>query len=336
MKKVKKRHNGSELRQDLISGDWILFSPKRIYSLSSGDSFREQSRGRCPFADPKKAGGGKVIAWYPEDKVRGWRVAVIPNKSPAVRASRKVARQRGGGHLRHIEGYGHHEVVITRDHDSNFPKLSEEDANLLFHTFKDRYRSIAQDKNTDFISIFHNWGPKTGASVYHPHYQILSLPVVPPMNQRSLLNSKRYRRDYHKCAHCAEIELAQKSEKRMIYEDDLAVAFCPYAPKEPFEFRVSPKGHTPFFEKSTEYEIHSMVKALQFALRQLEKTIKNVNYNFYLHTAPVKERNKYRYYHWHIQVVPRLNISAGFELTTGMEINPIFPEEAVAILKRTK
>ncbi len=333
MEKTKK-NNGPELRQDLTSGDWILFSPKRVYSLSRGGNIKKQPKESCPFEDPKKAGGGRIISSYPEDQIKEWRIKVIPNKSPAVQISKKIARQRGKGHLRHIEGYGHHEVVITRDHDNNFPKLSEEDANLLFHVFKDRYRAIARDKNTDYISIFHNWGPKTGASVYHPHYQILSTPVVPPMNQRSLLNSRRYHREYHKCAHCVEIELAQKSGKRVIHEDELAIAFIPFAPKEPFEFRVSPKGHSPFFENSTEYEVHSMVKTLQFALQHLEKRIKGVNYNFFFHTAPVKERNRHSYYHWHIQVVPRLNITAGFELTTGMEINPIFPEEAVAILKK--
>ncbi|MDD5710786.1 MAG: DUF4921 family protein [Candidatus Colwellbacteria bacterium] len=333
MKKTRKKNSGPELRQDLVSGDWILFAPKRTYSLSRGSAIRKQSRKTCPFEDPRRAGGGKIIASYPEGELINWRVQVIPNKSPAVQISRKIARQRGKGHLRHIEGYGHHEVVITRDHNNNFVRLSEEDANLLFHVLKDRYQAIAHDKNTDFISIFHNWGPKTGASVYHPHYQILSLPVVPPMNQRSLLNSRRYNREYHQCAHCAEIKLAQKSKIRIIHEDELAIAFIPYAPKEPFEFRVSPKAHSPFFEKSTEYEIHSMIKALQFALRHLENKIAGVNYNFYFHTAPVKERSRHAYYHWHIQVVPRLNITAGFELTTGMEINPIFPEEAVSVLK---
>jgi UDPglucose--hexose-1-phosphate uridylyltransferase len=259
---------------------------------------------------------------------------VIPNKFPAVQVSRKIARCRGRGHQRHIEGYGHHEVIITRDHNQDFPQLPIEDANLLFSVLRDRYQAIAQDKNTDYISIFHNWGVKTGASIYHPHYQIISTPVVPPLNERSLLNARRYHREYQKCAHCTQIESARKSGNRVLYEDELAVAFMSYAPKEPFELRVSPKAHTSFFEESTEYEINSMVKALQFSLNSLEKKIKGINYNFYLRTAPVKNRNKHTYYHWHIQVVPRLSITAGFELTTGMEINPIFPEEAIAILKK--
>ena len=334
MDKAGRKNSGPELRLDLTSGDWILFSPKRTYTLSQGSVIRKQSKRGCFFENPKKAGGGKIIASYPKNQSKEWRIQVIPNKSPAVQVSRKIARQRGKGHLRHIEGYGHHEVVITRDHNDNFSKLSVEDANLLFQVFRDRYRTIARDKNTDYISIFHNWGPGAGASVYHPHYQILSTPVVPPMSQRGLLNSRRYNREYHKCAHCIQIKLAQKSGERVIYEDELAIAFIPYAPREPFEFRVSPKGHSPFFEESTEYEINSMVGTLQFALRRLEEKIKNVNYNFYFHTAPVKGKNKHSYYHWHIQVVPRLNVTAGFELTTGMETNPIFPEEAVAILKQ--
>jgi UDPglucose--hexose-1-phosphate uridylyltransferase len=329
----KRKNNGPELRQDLTSGDWVLFSPKRSYTVSQNNFIEKQPKKDCPFENPRVAGGGEIIASYPEGGLAKWRIQVIPNKSPAVQISSKIARRHGRKQERHIEGYGHHEVVITRDHDDNFSKLSIEDANLLFRVFKDRYQTIARDKNTDYISIFHNWGPKTGASVYHPHYQILSMPVVPPLSERSLLNARRYHRRYGGCAHCAQIESARKSGKRVLYENELAIVFTPYAPKEPFELRVSPRGHTPFFEKSTEYEINSMVKALQFALNRLEKKIKNINYNFYLRTPPVKERNKHAYYHWHVQIVPRLNAGGGFELTTGMEINPVVPEEAIAILK---
>ncbi|MDZ4231227.1 MAG: HIT domain-containing protein, partial [Patescibacteria group bacterium] len=203
--------------------------------------------------------------------------------------------------------------------------------------FRERYREIAKDKNTAYVSIFHNWGPHSGASIYHPHYQILSTPVLPPMAERSLNNARRYRNQRKECVHCLQVRLALEDKQRLIYEDELSVAFAPYAPKEPFEFRVSPKNHTSYFEDASEYEINSMVKSLQTAIKKLDKRVQHANYNFYLHTSPTKNKDRYGFYHWHIEVVPRelrhrFGMTGGFELATGIEVNPVLPEESVKIL----
>ncbi|PIR97803.1 MAG: hypothetical protein COT89_02740 [Candidatus Colwellbacteria bacterium CG10_big_fil_rev_8_21_14_0_10_42_22] len=324
-----------ELRQDLTSGDWILFSnarDKKPRDFVKENILPKQRRGKCIFENPKKAGGGRIISYHPEEK--NWKLIVIPNRFPAVISNKEKARIKKRGPFSHIDGYGHHEVVITKNHEKNFAQLPIEDANLLFNVFRERYQEIAKDKNTAYISVFQNRGPRAGASIYHPHYQILSTPVVPPLANHHLENSKNFFRDTKKCIHCSQIEFSHIRGDRIIHEDELSIAFAPYAPKEPFEFRVSPKGHSSYFEDASEYEIHSVVKSLQSSLRKLERKIKNANYNFYFHTSPVKNKKSYGFYHWHIQVVPRLNISAGFELTTGMEINSIFPEDAVKILNK--
>lgn len=321
-----------ELRQDLTSGEWILFSTNRAKKpsdFSIKNELIKQPKKGCVFENPEKAGGG-LIASYPDDKK--WRLKVVPNKFPSVVASEKKAVVKKRGTFSYIPGYGHHELVITKEHNKNFTKLSIEDANLLFNAFRERYRAISQDKNTAHISIFHNWGPKAGASIYHPHYQILSMPVMSIQAHRQLTSEKKYSRKNKICVHCQQIDLARVKGDRVIHEDELSIAFAPYAPEEPFEFRVSPKNHSSYFEDASEYEIHSIVKSLQSALIKLERKIEKTNYNFYIHTSPVKNKKKYEFYHWHVQVVPRLNISAGFELTTGMEVNSIFPEDAVKIL----
>jgi len=336
---VKKHHSSSELRQDLTSGEWILFPPpkrgKRPHQLKDGlQPPDKESKKSCIFENPQEAGGG-LITSYPDNK--HWRLQVVPNKFPVVRISDNKAKVRKDEYFSYIQGFGHHELVITRGHDANFPKLSIKDANLLLTAFQERYREIAKDKNTAYISIFHNWGKHSGASIYHPHYQILSTPVLPPTAERSLNNARRYRRKNKKCVHCVQLGEALERKDRIIYEDELSVAFAPYAPREPFEFRVSPKGHTPFFEDATEYEIHSMIKSMQGGLKKLEKKIKHASYNFYLHTAPTKRKGTYDFYHWHIEVVPRelkprLGMAGGFELATGIEVNPVRPEEATKVL----
>lgn len=289
----------------------------------------------CIFETPKKAAGeGVILASYPDEK--NWRLKVIPNKYPAVVDRSEKAKVKKRGPFSYIEGYGNHEVIITKDHNKNFSQISLDDAILLFSAFKDRYEEVSKDKNSAYISMFHNWGERAGASIYHPHYQILSTPVVPLLASRSISHARTFKRKRRKCLHCYQIDLAKKDGKRVIHEDEFAIAFAPYAPEEPFEFRVAPKSHSPYFDQSSEYEIYSMVKTLQISLQKLEKTLKEVNYNFYFHTTPIENKKGYKFYHWHIQVVPRLNISAGFELTTGIEVNPVFPEDAVKMLKETK
>ncbi|MEX2054329.1 MAG: DUF4931 domain-containing protein [Candidatus Colwellbacteria bacterium] len=341
-KKVTKKSNDnhSEFRQNLTSGEWILFSPrtrsKRPNQLSQIiPPIKKQPKKSCIFEDPVKAGGGRLIASYPDDK--RWRLQIVPNKFPVVKSSKKQASVKKRGKFEYMEGYGNHELIITKDHEANFPKLSITDANLLFNAFRDRYKEVAKDKNSAYISIFHNWGPSSGASIYHPHYQILSTPVIPPMAERSLSNAKAYHRKHKECAHCLQIKLVLEDKARLIYEDELSVAFAPYAAEEPFEFRISPKYHDSYFEDASEYTINSMVKSTQAAIKKLDKRIKHANYNFYLHTAPVKHKKRYAFYHWHIEVVPRelrphLGMTGGFELATGIQINPILPEDAVKIL----
>ncbi|MBU2101650.1 HIT domain-containing protein [Patescibacteria group bacterium] len=324
--------NKYELRQNLTSKEWIIFSTNRgskPSDFSIKNELKKQPKRGCVFENPEKAGGGLIKA-FPDNK--NWHLKVVPNKFPSVVFSKKKAIVKNRGPFKYIDGFGHHELVITKNHDNNFPNLSIEDANLLFNVFRERYQNIAKDKNTAYISIFHNWGPRAGASIYHPHYQILSTPVVPLEAERHLSNAKNFKQKEGVCVHCQQIKLAQSDKDRIIHEDELSIAFAPYAPQEPFEFRVSPKNHSPYFEDASEYEVHSVIKSLQTALGKLEKKINKANYNFYFRTSPVKDKNNYKFYHWHIQIVPRLNISAGFELTTGMEVNSIFPEDAVKIL----
>ena len=336
----KKSNNNSELRQNLTSGEWILFSPARrskrpVQFSKAVPPIKKQPKRGCPFENPKEAGGGVLIASYPNEK--SWRIQVVPNKYPVVQVSDEKAKIKKRGKFSHIEGFGHHELVITKHHEHNFPKLSLNDANMLFGVFKDRYEEIAKDKNTAYTTIFHNWGPHSGASIYHPHYQILSTPVVPPMAERSLSNARIYRRKHKECVYCLELRLALEDGQRVIYEDELSVAFAPYAAEEPFGFRVMPKNHTSHFEDATEYEVNSMVKSLQGALKKLDRKIKHANYNFYLHNTPTKHKDRYSFYHWHIQVVPRelkphLGMTGGFELATGIQVNPVRPEESVKML----
>jgi len=328
----------SELRQDIVSSDWVLIvnrKSKKPHQFRQKQRIKRSSKRTCPFRNPRKAGGGNILLSYPNEK--NWKLSVVPNKYPAViDGEGKPLKKFKHGPFNVIPGFGHQELLITKDHDNNFSKITKNDAFLIFKAFRERYRSISEDKNVSYITIFHNWGPRAGASMYHPHYQILAIPVIPPDAEHSLHGSSKYFKKHKKCVHCVQIKWEKKEKKRIIFENKDVIVFAPYASKEPFEMRVFLKKHKSYFEDSTDAELKSVSSALQYSLKKLEKALGNPNYNFFIHTAPLKDKDKYSHYHWHIEIMPRLNISAGFELSTNVEINSTDPDISAKILKDCK
>lgn len=324
----------SEFRQDIVSGDWILIAPlrsRRPDQFRIGNPRLRAPKGGCPLEIAGERGNGKLIFSWPTKKI--WRIRVITNKYPVItpRKTRTLIKKKGP--IPVIDGVGHHEMVVTRDHNANFPKLNPADALLVFQAFQSRYQEFSKDKNILYVSLMHNWGPTAGASIYHPHYQIVAIPLVPPDIEHSLEGSRRYFEAKRKCVHCVQIDWEKKQKKRIIFESKHAIAFCPFVSREPFELRIFPKNHISFFEDTDEKSLKDIVEALQLSLKKLEVALHDPDYNFFIHTALIKNRNRYKNYHWHIEVIPRTNISAGFELETAIEINPLDPDDAAAILK---
>jgi len=341
----------SELRQDIVSGDWVAIAPAR--SKRPDQFLKKEKRIKapiesCPFEDPQKSGNNPPILVYAKNKkmifvgekfpgyesdLKEWQVQVLENKYPALKHKTICAKEFKKGPYSVVEGVGYHDLVITRDHNKNFANLDKSTANLVFTAFKDRYLIIGRDNCTVYTSIFHNWGPEAGASVYHPHCQIISLPIIPPDIGRSLKGSDSYFSVNKKCVHCVMIEWEKKEKIRVVYENDGAIAFTPFVSREPFEVRIFPKNHLPFFEETGKEDMEAVVDVLQKVLKGIETKLRDPDYNFFIHTAPHVDKQKHGHYHWHIEVVPKISTSAGFELGTGIEITAVDPDEAAKMLK---
>ncbi len=324
----------SELRQDLVSGDWIVIAPKR--AKKPAQLIRKEKRTRvslknCPFENPQKSGNGEPIIIYRNSN--DWLLQIVQNKYPAFTPKSHKIKILKDGPYSVVDGVGYHDLVITRDHNKNFPALNKKEANLVFRSFIERYKIVAEDPCSAYVSIFHNWGPKAGASVYHPHYQIIVIPVIPSDVNHSLNGSLNYFKKNKKCVHCVMIEYEKKIRKRIIYENKEAIVFTPFVSREPFELRVFPKRHLSYFEDTPNNTMKMIVDALQVALKRIEKKLHDPDYNFFIHTAPILSKKKYNHYHWHIEIQPKISISAGFELGTGIEITVVDPDEAAKILK---
>lgn len=326
----------SELRQDLVSGDWILIAPgraaKHMQLLQKKKRSRMPVKG-CPFEDPQKSGNKKPFLIYKNTTGTDWQVQIFENKYPVLSHKGTCAVVRKVGPFSVTQGVGHQDLVVTRDHNKNFPHLKPESASLVFKAFQERYRQLSKDKCMAYVSIFHNWGPSAGATIYHPHYQIIALPIIPPDVAHSLRGSDSYFKKKRRCVHCEMIKRELKERKRVIYENKGAVSFVPFVSRSPFEVRIFPKAHLPFFEDTTEKDINFVREVLQKSLLSLEKKLRDPDYNFFIHTSPVLNRNKHKHYHWHLEILPKVSIPAGFELATEIDVNIVNPDEAGRLLR---
>lgn len=334
MKRTKKKYV-SELRQDLVSGDWVAISllrGKRPHAFVGKPASMKQPVSQCPFEGVVEK--EKPLAQFNyQNTKKGWSVVAIPNKFPAfVHGVCGVSIQEGP--YRMMEGVGFHEVFIFRDHKRFFPDLTNEEVENIFRAYRERYRAVSEDGCVAYASVFHNHGREAGASLAHPHSQMIALPVIPPDVSRSIHGSERYFREHGTCVHCEAIQYELRVKERVVAHNERFVLIVPYASKIGFELRILPKIHQSSFGMMQDEDIPMVADILKKGLAKLRIGLNDPAYNFFIHTAPDGE--KHAHYHWHIEVVPKTSVWAGFEIGTGIEISSIAPEDAAAYLRKIK
>ncbi|MFO7807084.1 MAG: DUF4921 family protein [Candidatus Moraniibacteriota bacterium] len=335
--KNQKRNKTSQLRHDLVTGDWVVIANSRG---KRPEDFKKETRVEqdeapedCLFCNPKKSGQEEDVLIY-NTSDGDWTLRVFPNKYPAF-------SRPSGGRIHHqeegpyfwMDGVGYHEVIVTRDHYERIGSMDNVKVAEVLDAFQTRYIDLMNKKSVRYIEIFHNQGPEAGASIFHPHSQLAAVPVVSPYVRMELNGAEDYYRANRKCVYCDMIEWETEHKKRLVFENDHFIAFCPFASRRAFEIWVMPKEHSPYFERIDLDEKMSGGEALNEAVRKINKVLDNPDYNFYLHTAPCDGRD-YPHYHWHIEILPKTSIWAGFELSTGVEISAMEPEKAAEELKK--
>lgn len=324
----------NEFREDITSGEWIIVAPGR----SKRPMFLEQKKPRrtpspkatCPFEDLQKSGNWPPIIAYPNEK--NWRMVLIPNKYPALIAAKGCAVPFTHGIYKGKTGVGAHELLVTRDHNKSFFDLSEKEAVEVFKIFQMRYQMAAADPCNAYAAAFMNWGPTAGASLWHPHYQILVLPIVPPHVAHSVRGAEVYFKKHKRCVRCDIIKMEKKEKVRIVEENEHALAFTPYASMSPFDVRIVPKKHYADFSETPPDVTRGVALLTRSVLRRIRKYVNDPDLNVFIHSTPFGHK-EYRHHHWHIEVSPKVSIQAGFELSTGININVVDPDAAAAILR---
>jgi len=196
---------------------------------------------------------------------------------------------------------------------------------------------LKKDKRFRFILLFKNHGEAAGASVDHTHSQLIALPIVPRNVIEEINGAKEYYNYKERCIFCDIIRQELSSRARLVSENDHYVCLTPFAARFPFETWILPKNHDPYFEDSQKYEFEALSRILSETLKRQDKALNSPPYNFLIHSSPVNQNyHDEDYYHWHLEIMPRLTNVAGFERGTGFYINPTPPEEAAKFLREVE
>jgi UDPglucose--hexose-1-phosphate uridylyltransferase len=331
-----------DLRKDPVTGRWVIISTDRAKRPT--DFSREPVKmkgGFCPFCPGNEAKTPPEVLAYrpsanggppPERDAPGWRVRVVPNKFPALGIEGNLDRQAEGMFDR-MNGVGAHEVVIeTPDHNLTLASLPIKRVEDVIWAYRDRIMDLRQDKRFKYILIFKNHGEPAGASLEHPHSQLIALPILPKQVVEELQGCKQYYMYKERCIFCDIIRQEMESGVRVVGENQDFLTIAPYAPRFPFETWILPKRHESSFENSTSQTYENLARSMQMLLAKADRVLDNPSYNFMIHTSPLQESSN-DYYHWHIEFLPKLTKVAGFEWGTGFYINPTPPEEAAKFLR---
>jgi len=329
----------SELRFDLVSKDWVVIATGRAKRpemfKKEKEKFIEDPKKACPFCKIETQQRPTLIYVNGKKKPvlsKDWTLAVIPNKYPAVVAGDSL-NERAEGPYQKMDGIGFHEVVVTRDHSKDMSLMGAERVKEVMDAYQERYLDLMNEKYINYISIFHNHGKRAGASITHPHSQIMAIPVTDPDIENSLINSRRYWEFHEKCLHCEMIKWDREDGRRIVFENDDFIAVCPFASRMAFTVRIYPKAHSSYFERVNNEQKKALAEVFSSVLSKLRKALGDPSYNFFLRTSPCDGKD-HNHYHWHFEILPRTSIQAGFEFGAGIEISTIEPETAAEYLRK--
>ncbi len=313
-----------EIRLDPVTGQPVLLATER----SKRPHFGKSKIGLRPKLDKHRLQDGalkKVNPFAPgNEEITGsevysvsdnprhlpnqsdWKIRVIPNKYPIGK---------------------HHEVIIhSPSSNLDLDRLSMKQVERLVGTYVIRSKFLS-DKGQVFL--FCNHGDEAGASIDHPHSQILALPTLPPAILAKVEAVKNYYDQEGQCLYCQLIERELEIGRRVVWQNDDFVLMCPEASGWPYQLQLLPKIHQSHLVSVNKAgQQSSLAEALRVMVRLYNRVLDKPSYNFWFNTV------KGQFFHWHIDMVPRAKVLAGLELGAGLMVNDrLSPEEAAKVFR---
>jgi len=324
-----------KLRQNIVTGDWVVIAPeraKRPEDFVMASAPKRHLDGKCPFCmdSPNSA--------YPTSikDAETDNVYVIPNKYPAFAKNDEVLIE-GGNLYFSTKSVGAHEVIVLKKHDQEIFEDGPEILNELFGVYIQRYKFHSEDPVVEYIMPIHNLGPEAAASIEHPHSQLFASSIIPSLVEEELKGSQNFYLNKGKCVFCAMIEEEKNQTVRVVAENQDFIAFTFFAARFPFEMWVLPKKHQPNFSEISLTERENLSKIIHDILKKLNSALKFPPFNWWIHSAPVRQgqiEDLNNFYHWHMEIAPRVSKFGGYEMGSGVVIDVVSPELAAQFLKK--
>jgi UDPglucose--hexose-1-phosphate uridylyltransferase len=329
-----------ELRKDPVIGRWVIIASERSNRPQNiPNENNKVSPKLCPFCPGNEENTPpEIIAFRPDNNERnkpGWRLRVISNKYPALIVEGELNRQAVGLYDK-MHGIGAHEVIIeTPDHGREMADMTDEQVRDVFWAYRERILDLVKDIRLKYVLVFKNHGEAAGASLEHPHSQLIATPIVPKRVTEELEGAKHYFEIKHSCVFCDILKQELEEKHRIVFENEDFMVIQPFAPRLPFESWILPKKHRAGFTEMEEDEYLTLGRAVKELLLRLKIALDDPPFNYIIHTSPMNNEHK-ESYHWHIEVIPKLTRVAGYEWGTGFYINPTAPEVAADFLRNVK
>ncbi len=319
----------SQLRLNLLTGRWVTVVPNRAKRSTDfaprAQQVETDTTSECPFCPGSSRPDTPL---FEQMGANGeWKMRVVANRYPAFEGDESLAvRNLGPVHVM-AEASGTHEVfVFSPEHTVRLDMFSDDKIAELMSALKSRFAAHANTPNIRYTQAIVNHGREAGASLAHPHGQLLGLPFVPG---EILEEERAFERFKGGCIVCTTVE-AEADSERFVLDNEHAVAVCPFWSSSPFELLIMPKAHHQHLTDASDEALTAVGIAIRDSLAHLVKTLGDIAFNLVFHTAPSHHEGMY---HWHVHLWPKLTTAAGFERGTGVMINIVSPETAAAELR---
>jgi UDPglucose--hexose-1-phosphate uridylyltransferase len=328
----------TELRTDPITG--------RIVAIDLGpfrrrDDFElemvrlEDAPSRCPLCEGREGDAGpEILAWREGGpaNVPGWSVRVVANGNPMLRIEGRTDA-RASGPFESRDGLGAHEVIIeTPIHDQPMHTLDADRLWRVLWAWRTRIQDLKRDSRFASVVVFKNHGRAAGARYDHAHSQLAAFPTIPPVLADKLRGAARQLSIDGRCIFCRVVAEELKDGRRIIAQKNSVMAFAPYASRVPFETWIVPHHHAAKFEDCSDDVLSDIVLTIKSVMAGIDWALERPACNFVLHTAPLSGEADAAF-HWHLEILPRVTRFSGLEWGTGVNRNPVAPEEAASVLK---
>jgi UDPglucose--hexose-1-phosphate uridylyltransferase len=306
----------AEIRFDPIYRHTVVLAPERSKRPKDDFNTSIEKSSKCPFC-PGNEDQTPPQNYSNGDNVKNWTIRSFPNKYPAFKHSDKN------------NIFGIQDVIVESDkHDVNMGDYSLKHFKELLKVYLWYYQVLKKNDKIKYILVFKNHGQMAGATLEHPHSQVVGLSFVPRNIKEAVRRLEKYYNKHNKCYYCSIIDGA-----KTLFENNSFISISPKDARFSYESWILPKNHQSHFEHITDDQLIDLAEIFSIQIKKMNSILDKPAFNIVLNNGLYDETNS-NCFHWNIQLFPRISLPAGFEFATGMFINQAPPEHVFLEFKK--